>query len=173
MIRMVDAINTENFGGVPRVTCFTCHQGAPSPKSATSLDVQYGVPPDDPNEIIFPVEPISALPSPDELFEKYIGALGGREQMENLTSFVARGTYSGYDTNLIEVPVEVFAAAPGRRTTVVQALFGESVRTYDGSTGWIASADRPLPLMVLTGDHLVGARMDAILSFPAEIRDLV
>ena len=128
MIRMVDAINTENFGGVPRVTCFTCHQGAPSPKSATSLDVQYGVPPDDPNEIIFPVEPISALPSPDELFEKYIGALGGREQMENLTSFVARGTYSGYDTNLIEVPVEVFAAAPGRRTTVVQALFGESVR---------------------------------------------
>ena len=34
MIRMVKAINEANFGGRPFVTCYTCHRGETTPKSA-------------------------------------------------------------------------------------------------------------------------------------------
>ncbi len=169
MIRMVGEINRTNFGGVPLVTCFTCHDGYPRPKATLNLEVQYGVPPEDPNEVFFPTEPAPSLPTVNVVFDRYLAALGGRDQLD---SFVALGTYTGYDTNLLEVPLEIFAASPDRRTTVVQARFGASVRTYGEDAAWIASADRPLPLIELTGPHLAGARMDAMLAFPAQVREL-
>src|SRR5215831_5405304 len=33
MIAMMQALNTQYFGGAPRVTCFTCHHGNQSPRS--------------------------------------------------------------------------------------------------------------------------------------------
>src|SRR5580704_17109139 len=52
MIKMVQAINGNYFGGARGVTCYTCHrniQGAP--KTTPSLADQYTAPPpDDPNE---------------------------------------------------------------------------------------------------------------------------
>jgi photosynthetic reaction center cytochrome c subunit len=50
------------------------------------------------------------------------------------------------------------------------AKFGDSVRTYDGREAWIASADRPLLLMPLTGGNLTGARIDALLGFPLALK---
>jgi outer membrane lipoprotein-sorting protein len=173
MIRMVSEINRANFGGLTRVTCFTCHQGSPIPKSTASLEVQYASPPDDPNEIFFPAGESRGLPTVDQVFDKYIGALGGAERLGDVTSFVARGTYSGYDTSLIAVPFEIFAAAPNQRAEIVELPYGGAkVRTYDGNAAWIASPDMPLPLMPRTGPHLKGAKMDAMLSFPAQIRQI-
>ena len=172
MVQMVNAINRDNFGGLPFVSCFTCHRADPSPKAVPSLVLQYSVPPDDPNEIFFPEQAVAGLPTPDQLFDRYIQALGGAEPVGNLTSFVAHGFYSGYDTDLQPVPIEVFVNAPDQRTTVVHAHFDEShvtdnVSTYDGSEGWIAAPANLVPLMELTGTNLDGARTEAILSFPA------
>ncbi|MGH9480535.1 MAG: c-type cytochrome [Terriglobales bacterium] len=33
MLRMVDAINKDNFSGRPEVSCYTCHRGQPRPAS--------------------------------------------------------------------------------------------------------------------------------------------
>ena len=149
MMNMVDAINKTNFKGVRSVTCYTCHHGDQRPKIVPSLIVQYSAPAEDPDEIEIP--PNTKGPPADEVFAKYTQALGGAERVGNLRSFVAKGTYSGYETDLAKVPVEVYVKTPAQRTTIVHALFGDSVRVFDGRNGWVASADKPMPLMPLTG----------------------
>src|SRR6267378_4279323 len=117
MMNMVNSINKDNFKGVRAVTCYTCHHGDQRPKIVPSLIVQYSAPVEDPDEIEIP--PNAKGPSPDEVFSKYIQAIGGTQRAANLTSFVAKGTYSGYETDLAKVPVEIFARAPAQRTTIV------------------------------------------------------
>ena len=168
MMNMVNTINKDNFKGVRAVTCYTCHHGDQRPKIIPSLIVQYSAPLEDPDEIEIP--PNAKGPSPDEVFSKYIQAIGGTQRVASLTSFVAKGTYSGYETDLAKVPVEIFAKAPAQRTTIVHALFGDSVRVFDGRSGWIASADKPMPLMPLSGGNLDGAKLEAMLLFPAQLK---
>ena len=168
MIAMVNAINRDNFGGVRNVTCFTCHRGDERPKAVASLRVQYGTPPEDPNA--YDVFPGFGTPSIDEVFDDYIEALGGEEAVNNITSFVARGSYAGYDTDFAEVPVELYARAPDRYATIIEGFYGNSVKTYDGSEAWISSADRPVPLMRLTGGNLDGSRLEALLAFPTQVQ---
>jgi photosynthetic reaction center cytochrome c subunit len=168
MMLMVNTLNKDSFKGVRSVTCYTCHRGERRPKVVPSLTLQYSAPFEDPNEI--EIFPNTADISADQVFEKYIQALGGADRLAKLTSFAGKGTYSGYDTDQAKVPVEVFAKAPAQRTTIVHAPFGDSVRTYDGRAGWIASPDKPLPLMPLTGGNLEGAKIDALVSFPARLR---
>src|SRR3954464_13724700 len=86
MIRMMQALNEQNFGGRPRVTCFTCHRGQYSPVSAPSFLIQYGVPVEDPDIINFPTEPgVSA----DQVFDRYLTAIGGTAALGKITSFTA------------------------------------------------------------------------------------
>jgi len=168
MLNMVDSINKTNFKGVRSVTCYTCHHGDQRPKIVPSLIVQYSAPVEDPDEI--EILPNTKGPPADEVFAKYIQALGGAERVRNLSSFVAKGTYSGYETDLAKVPVEIYAKAPAQRTIIVHALFGDSVRVFDGRSGWVASADKPMPLMPLTGGNLEGARVEAMAFFPSQLK---
>ena len=168
MMNMVDSINKTNFKGVRSVTCYTCHHGDQRPKIVPSLIVQYSAPVEDPDEI--EILPNTKGPPADEVFAKYIQALGGAERVRNLSSFVAKGTYSGYETDLAKVPVEIYAKAPAQRTIIVHALFGDSVRVFDGRSGWVASADKPMPLMPLTGGNLEGARVEAMAFFPSQLK---
>src|SRR2546421_10193172 len=51
MITMMNGINEANFGGRPRVTCFTCHRTSPTPEDVPSLPAQYADVVDDPTAI--------------------------------------------------------------------------------------------------------------------------
>ena len=172
MVLMVNKINAENFGGSRSVTCYTCHRfDANTPKTVPSLMLQYSVPPpDDPNEVTAIAES-QGLPTADQVFDKYFKAIGGEQKLAGLKSVVVKGTYDGFDTGHEPRPEEVYAQAPAQRTTIVH-LRGEAdkVWTYDGHEGWIASSDKPVPLMVLTGGELEGAKLDAMLSFPLQIK---
>ena len=167
MITMVNAINRSYFSGEPRVSCFTCHRGNYNPEIVPDLALQYGELKENPNALnIFPDRKTSA----DEVFEKYFQALGGKEPLAKLTSFAATGTYSGFNTGGADVPLEVFASAPDRRTQILHMDIGDGIKTYDGRNGWVAEEWRPVPLVTLTGGNLAGARLDAILSFPPAIQ---
>ena len=167
MITMMNTINENFFGGRPRVTCFTCHGGNQSPRSDPNLALQYSVPPEDPNVRDFPADTrISA----NQVFDTYLQALGGAERLARLSSFTAKGTYSGFDTAFEKVPVEIFAKAPGQFTTIVHMPGGDSVRTFNGRNAWMAGPDTPVPLVTLTAGNLDRARLEAILAFPAGIR---
>ena len=66
--------------------------------------------------------------------------------------------------------MDLFGKAPAQRTMIVHTRLGDSTRVYDGRSAWIAAPDKPLPLMTLAGGNLEGAKIDAIVSFPAEIK---
>src|SRR5437867_997406 len=168
MITMMNAINRNYFRGEPRVSCFTCHRGNYNPEIIPSLALQYGELKEDPNSTnIYPDRKVTA----DQVFEKYFQALGGRDRLAGLTSFVATGTYSGFNTGGADVPLEIFARAPDQRTQIIHLNEGDGVKTYDGRNAWIAEEWRPVPLLPLTGGNLAGARFEAIMSFPASLQN--
>ena len=167
MIVMMNGINKQYFGGQPRVTCFTCHGGSQSPRKEPDIALQYGPPVEDPNAMEFPADTRFAA---DQVFDKYLQALGGAERIAKLSSFAAKGTYSGFDTAFEKVPVEMFARAPAQQAMIVHMFNGNSARTFDGRNGWMAGPDTPLPLVTLTGGNLDRARLEAMLAFPAGIR---
>jgi photosynthetic reaction center cytochrome c subunit len=169
MMRMVAALNQSSFGGRQVVTCNTCHRGNRQPNVMPSLALLYGTPPpDEPGE---PFEQAPGQPSPDQVLDKYVQALGGAERLATLTSFVARGTYLGFD-DAAKSALEILARAPGQSTTIVHRRSGDSITTYDGRTGWIAAPDteKPVPLLAVTGQELDGVKLEAELLFPARIK---
>ncbi len=167
MIVMMNAINKQYFGGQPRVTCFTCHGGNQSPRSDPNLALQYSTPPEDPNVRDFPTDPTA---SADQIFDRYLQAVGGAARVAALSSFTATGTYEGFDTLFTKVPVDIFAKAPNQYAMVVHMTAGDSLRVYNGSGGWMAGPDTAVPLMTLTSGNLDRARLEALVAFPTGLK---
>src|SRR5690242_7527481 len=171
MILMVQDINRTDFGGARVVTCYTCHrnlQGAP--KITPRLAEQYGEPPSlDPNEVEITRQAAGA-PSADQVFDKYLQAVGGAQKAAAVTSIVFKGTYEGYAEP--KAPVDIYVRAPNQRTMIVHTDGGDRTTTCDGSNGWTAApaADKPFPVIRYTGGDLDAVRLDAVLSFPAGIK---
>jgi outer membrane lipoprotein-sorting protein len=170
MVLMVNNLNRTNFGGRPVVTCWTCHRGSPSPSSTPPIDMIYGealtFPPD-----VVPPAPAGSGPTADQLFEKYIQALGGAQRLASLTSYAAKGTSTLFGEVKTD-PVEIYAKAPNQLATIVHQREGDMVRTFDGRNGWVM-----VPLTVtgqypLTASALEGGKLDAQLAFPAGIKQL-
>jgi photosynthetic reaction center cytochrome c subunit len=171
MVTMVNALNKANFGGARRVTCYTCHRGGQEPEMIPSLAEQYSVPPEDANKIeIAPDAP--AGPAADQILDKYIQALGGTQKLTGLTTYIAKGTIEGFDTYHEKVPLDIYAAAPGKRTMISHTQNGNTTTVFDGRQGWMAAADKPVPLLpMLPGAELDGGKFDAELDFPANIKN--
>jgi photosynthetic reaction center cytochrome c subunit len=167
MITMVSAINKQYFNGAPRVTCFTCHGGSNVPKADPSFMSQYGEPVLDPDARDFLTD---ASINVNQVFDKYIQALGGADKLAKLTSYAAKGTYSGFDTDRSTVPIELYAKAPNQETIVVHLTIGASTRVFDGRNAWVAGPEQPLPLLTLTTGNVDRARLAALANFPLGLR---
>lgn len=165
MITMMNDINRTSFGGRKRVTCFTCHAGNSNPERVPNLAVMNGAPvPEHPNTMEFVALPDRAN-QVDQIFAKYIGALGGAQRLAGVTSFVATGTYSGWDTAQSEIPVEIFGKAPDQLTTIVHRREGDNNWTFDGRNGWFTGVDSILPItMNYTGGNAAGLRIEALVA---------
>jgi photosynthetic reaction center cytochrome c subunit len=168
MIQMMGAINQGSFGGRQVVTCYSCHRGSNRPKVTPSLARLYGA--DNPEEPDDVVTAARGAPPTDQIFDKYLQALGGPQKLAGLTSFVAKGKSQGYGPEGYDRAVEIFAKAPSQRTTIIHTLDGDSTAVYDGKAAWIAGPHRPVPILTLSGSDLDGARLDAELSFPSRIK---
>lgn len=170
MIQMVNGFNKTGFGGRRALTCWTCHRGVQTPETIPSLAAQYTVPPEDANQIeIVPDAPTE--PTVDQILDKYLQAIGGAQRLTGLTSFAAKGTIEGYDTYHMKVPLEIYAKAPGQRAQISHTQNGDATTIFDGRSGWIAAADKPVRLLTfLPGAELDGAKFDASLSFPGRIK---
>ena len=168
MVVMMNNINRLYFGGQPRVTCFTCHGGGNRPPAVPNLDTQYGEPIEDPYTMDF-IQSV-ATPAADAIFTKYLQSIGGAGNAAKFTSFVGVGTYTGFDSNDVPVPAEVFVRAPNQMATVARAQAGVNAKVYDGKQGWRLQADTPIPLMAMSGDNLQGAAIEAMVWFPASLQ---
>jgi photosynthetic reaction center cytochrome c subunit len=175
MILMVDMLNKTNFAGKREVTCVSCHRGASVPKITPSLADQYAAPPeDDPDEVEAATTPVPNGTTADQIFDRYLQALGGAQKLAAVTSFEAKGTYAGFDTEDAKLPVDIYAKAPNQLSTFVHLKEGDNVRTFDGTNAWNTQTGTFMPISVVTlgRGELLGAKVDAALSFPANIKRL-
>jgi hypothetical protein len=138
------------------------------------MEVIYGMPPFEPDDILVTVP---GMPSADSILDKYIQASGGAQRLAGLTSFVGKGTSVGFGGFGGGGDVELVAKAPDKRATII--LFkaetgrGDQIRTYDGRVGWVRTPLNVLGEYQLNGGDLDGARFDAQLSFPGQIKQVL
>jgi hypothetical protein len=166
MTVMMNTINRNYFGGQRRVTCYTCHSATSSPQRVPNLSIQYGTPPaENPDRIEFIALPDRAQ-DVDQIFAKYVQAIGGAQRLGGIKTLTASGTYAGWDTSHVEVPVEFFGQAPDQFTTIVHRKEGNNIWVFDGRSAWFAGVDAAVPDFTLsyTGGNLAGARIDAIVA---------
>ncbi len=172
MVNMVTTINQTNFGGRQLVTCWTCHRGRDKPVVTPALDLVYGMPALEPDDLV-PAS-VPGLPKPDDIIDRYLAALGGVQRLAGITSFTATGTSIGFGGFGGGGAVQIYAKAPDARSTIIefrQATGRDaSVRSFDGSAGWIKTPLTVLGEYQLSGSELDGARLDAELAFPSQIK---
>jgi len=171
MILMMTAINKTYFGGKQVLTCYTCHRGGDQPTITPNLAALYSAPPEEPKDI---VQQAKGAPSADQIFDKYLQALGGSQHLANLTTIAATGTMLGYGVGAEKQSLEIYAKAPSQRTTIIHSPEGDNITTLDGRSGWIAGPqiagpEIPVPVLTLTGGDLDGLKLEANLTFPASI----
>src|SRR5438132_8130696 len=167
MVQMVNNINRDNFGGRQVVTCWTCHRGSQRPSATPPIDLIYGEP------ILYPLDVLPAAqdnqPSVDQIFEKYIQALGGAQRLAGLTGYTAKGTSKLFGEEKTN-PVEIYAKAPNQLAMIVHQGEGDLARTFDGREAWVMLPLTVIELYPLNGSALEGAKLDGQLSFPGSLR---
>jgi ubiquinol-cytochrome c reductase cytochrome b subunit len=166
MVLMVQAINRDNFSGRQVVTCWTCHHLRDVPLQTPRLDHLYS---EAFTELDDVVSKADGVPAPSAVIDTYLQAIGGAEKAAGITSIVATGKVEAFGSFGGGGNFEFFAQAPDKRAMHSHLPDGESIRTFDGRTGWFAIPLAVVPKYPLTGGELDGARLDALLTFPAQI----
>jgi hypothetical protein len=172
MLAMVSALNENNFGGRRMVTCYTCHRGDQNPRVTPTIAGIYSVPPPvEPDDI---VKDATNAPPAAQILDKYLQALGGAQRVAAITSLVAKGTYKGYSAEEgSTIVVDIYAKSPMQRSQFAHTLNGDLGTTYDGTAAYSEVPGAPVPVLALTDEHLEGAKLDALLSFPAGIKTML
>ena len=171
MVEMVAGINKSYFGGIQQVTCFTCHHGRDLPSTTIALDKLYGPPNEEKTDLL---EAGVGVPTPAQILDKYIAAVGGTQKLAGLKSFEATGSSLGYEGLGGGGSFQIFAQAPDKRAVIIEFKDhperGDSARLFDGHVGWVKSPRGLLGNYSVTGNELEGMRLDALMSFPGQLK---
>jgi photosynthetic reaction center cytochrome c subunit len=167
MMEMMFAINKDNFHGHPEVTCYSCHRGSIDP-IATPLVMTEDVKPGA-EQAMRPEgeEKEASGPAGDELFEKYLKAVGGAAAIEKINSRVMKGTITFGDRKL---PIDIYSKEPDMRVSFTHMSDGDSVTTFNGHEGWLGAPGHAVREM--HGPDIDGASMDADLHFAAHLKTM-
>src|SRR5580704_2362640 len=138
MVEMMFAINKENFEGHRDVTCYSCHRGAADPVATPIITDEEPKPEAERGKAPADAKPV--LPPADQLLDKYLATIGGETALEKVTSRVEKGKINA---NGQQLPIEVYAKAPDRRTSIMHMPNGESITAFDGKQGWLSNAGHP------------------------------
>jgi len=164
MISMVLALDQAHFKGELEVTCYTCHRGAPHPVGTPILSVEPATRPEHVHDE--EAESHTGLPSPDQVLDKYLAALGGTEAVSKIKARGQKGKMDAFGT---QVPVEVYSEAPEKRVSITHPARGDSVTAFNGEAGWLSM---PNGFHRMTRAEAEAARIDAQIHFPLKLREL-
>ncbi len=169
MVQVMNKVNKESFGGAQMVTCWTCHRGSGNPATTPSIDAIYSDPVPNPPDVLPQATNGTVQPSADKIFDKYIQALGGADNLAKLTSYSAKGSATSFGQD-VAYPAEIYAKAPNQLATTVHQREGDMARASDGHDAWVL-----LPLTVIqeyafTASALEGGKLDAQMAFPGNIK---
>jgi hypothetical protein len=174
MVQMVAAINKENFSGRQAVTCYSCHHGRDRPLTTPTVESVYSPSPEAMDDVIAQ-EPTQ--PAADQIVDRYLQAIGGKDRLAGLKSFIGTGTSVGFGGLGGGATVSLYAKAPDQRALVIDYKDapgrGDTLRIYDGQRGWFRTPLNILGEYELTAGELDGARLDAQLAFPGQIKQVL
>jgi photosynthetic reaction center cytochrome c subunit len=144
MIQMVFDINKNTFGGRNVVSCNSCHRGSTKPSTVpaigqgafanTTLDEAPKTP--------------ESLPTADQLFDKYVQALGGKAVIDKIKTrstkvtllrpkLVNSGTPKAAMLNRAETwTMETFQKAPDKYLAIITTPDGVIYQGLNGTNGW-------------------------------------
>jgi len=168
---MVQAINRDHFGGQQVISCWSCHKGRTRPLSTPTLDQVYGEPDLLPEDLVY--TSADYLPEPGAIIDRYLEAIGGEARLKAVTTITATGTSLGFRGFGGGGKVELYARRPDQRSMIIRyeaAGRDATVRSYNGERGWIKTPLNVLGEYPLYGSELDGARLDAMLTFPDQIK---
>ncbi len=146
MIKMMEAINKDSFGGKQVVTCFTCHRGHANPLTipavitSASMNEKRSEEKDAEEEIIVP----NRLNTPEEIVAKYQQAIGGNNAYKKLTTLKFKGTVD--NGNHRTSKISIIQKAPLYFYSSLTTPFGTMEKGYNGSIGWMKTPRGGLPL---------------------------
>jgi hypothetical protein len=80
------------------------------------------------------------MPPVDEILERYVRALGGKESLAKLTTRVSRGSRVGADGVL--VPEEVYQKAPNKLLVITKYASVTLIVGLNGERGWTGERDK-------------------------------
>jgi hypothetical protein len=126
MISMMQRINAENFGGKMQVNCATCHQGRTAPLSMPPLPSESGGESD---------SAVDSAITVDNVLDRYVKALGGKEAVQKITSRSGKGTLIA--PNGMKLAFQTFAAPPNKTLFILETPQGIYKEGFSGSIGWI------------------------------------
>ena len=112
---------------------------------------------------------MSAAGNPEaaKLLDAYLAAVGGADALKRITSRVAKGSVTASGDQ--KMTVDIYAKAPDKRVSVMHVKNGESVTAYNGKVGWLSVPGR---VHMMNAQESFGAKMDADLLFPANVKGL-
>lgn len=166
MMRMVFAINKDDFEGQKKVTCYACHRGVHKPVVTPVIGEE-------------PVEDMTIeggnhdngnalnLPSADKIIEKYLQAIGRMSSTTEISGRLEKGTVT---VGTAQFPVEVLTKGSANRVTTVHFPGGDSVTGFNAQAGWMSTPGRGLHEM--SAAELAGARMDVLPQTNINIKEI-
>jgi photosynthetic reaction center cytochrome c subunit len=165
MMQMQMDINKNNFRGNRQVTCYTCHRGSENPVGVPAILETEGERPQQRPTAAPATAP--ALPTADQLFAKYIDALGGAAAVAKITTRVEKATQILGEN---KTPIDFYMKAPNKRISYAHNANGDSITAYDGTAGW-QGGGRGGPRDMAPIDSM-SAMMDAAIAFPTGVKAL-
>lgn len=149
MMKMVLDLHKQKFPGAAEISCFTCHRGQNQPVSLPALPLPIpsprpggagpgaGAAPGAAGPQASP-SPTPAMPSAEEVFTKYIAAIGGQANIDKIKSRLLKGNVVQANGNTI--PFEILQAAPDKFQIVATVEQGAIERGFNGTIGWEKTA---------------------------------
>jgi photosynthetic reaction center cytochrome c subunit len=173
-MKIVNAVNSQFFNNRPTITCASCHAGRRSPNSrpplAELLTAEQIAAMNQPRpQPPAPGQPPTAQPPAvvlDQVLDKYVEALGGRETLEKLQSRVISGTISDRAGQSFAFTIE--EKVPNLYRESRQTKPSPTVRGFDGTLGWLQTGTSNIDI---AGFLLQQALRTADLSLPLHLKE--
>ncbi|HWK12402.1 MAG TPA: c-type cytochrome [Vicinamibacterales bacterium] len=161
MMQMVHGINAASYGIT--VSCATCHHGHMAPERTPPLAAELT--PEQAARVARQTPQRGAEPpraqqpgaapeaggrgqrpaeSVDDVLDKYVQALGGRDAWSNATTVVMEGKQTSRD--LRTAPVKIEEKITGEYRIDVESPQGAASRVSDGKTAWFVAGGNTRPL---------------------------
>jgi hypothetical protein len=161
MMRMTLDLNRGAFEGRLRVTCYTCHRGSSNPLAAPQPTGQYtssgvgillrgnGTPIPGGQDAVLSERfkeleakaQSASLPTPDQIFAKYVAALGGEQALRRITARrTTATTEAAADVRgvgpAVHALTQQYFRAPNQWIVISQTASATTLTGFDGSVAW-------------------------------------